>query len=168
MSEDTQTREGDCQIASFDSSLPQIIYKGCRRNREDELKGIWQSWDEAKKMHFRDKYGEVAQLLFVNLDDALLKARGCFWDPTHKIFMFNGWIWYQLSRNILPFSTMNTVKVILKDKNGPCISWSNIQDAMGKANCDKHLSLLVFVVYGLIVLQKAPGYVSVELADFLF
>ncbi|MBA0570787.1 hypothetical protein Golob_004396, partial [Gossypium lobatum] len=25
---------------------------GCRRNREDELKGIWQSWDEAKKMHF--------------------------------------------------------------------------------------------------------------------
>ncbi|MBA0763400.1 hypothetical protein Gotri_012844, partial [Gossypium trilobum] len=24
----------------------------CRRNREDELKGIWQSWNEAKKMHF--------------------------------------------------------------------------------------------------------------------
>ncbi|MBA0570786.1 hypothetical protein Golob_004396, partial [Gossypium lobatum] len=43
MSEDTQTREGDCQIASFDSSLPQIICMGCRRNREDELKGIWQS-----------------------------------------------------------------------------------------------------------------------------
>ncbi|MBA0747907.1 hypothetical protein Gogos_004778 [Gossypium gossypioides] len=37
----------------------------CRRNREDELKGIWQSWDEVKKMRFQDKYGDVAQLLFL-------------------------------------------------------------------------------------------------------
>ncbi|MBA0780231.1 hypothetical protein Gotri_004360 [Gossypium trilobum] len=49
---------------------------------------------------------------------------------------------------------VDTVKVILKDKNGPCISWSDIRDAMGKANCDRHLSLLVFVVYGLLCSQK--------------
>ncbi|MBA0576723.1 hypothetical protein Golob_024228 [Gossypium lobatum] len=24
----------------------------CRRNREDKLKGIWQSWDDAKKTYF--------------------------------------------------------------------------------------------------------------------
>ncbi|MBA0554121.1 hypothetical protein Golob_013246, partial [Gossypium lobatum] len=24
----------------------------CRRNHKDELKGIWQSWNEAKKMRF--------------------------------------------------------------------------------------------------------------------
>ncbi|MBA0841017.1 hypothetical protein Goarm_003540 [Gossypium armourianum] len=40
MSEDTQSREGDCQIASFDSNLPQVVRMDCRRNREDELKGI--------------------------------------------------------------------------------------------------------------------------------
>ncbi|KAK5842472.1 hypothetical protein PVK06_004835 [Gossypium arboreum] len=74
MLEDTQSREGDCQIASFDSILPQIVCMDCRRNGEDELKGIWQSWDEAKKTSFRDKYGDVAQLLLVKLDDALLKA----------------------------------------------------------------------------------------------
>ncbi|MBA0812947.1 hypothetical protein Gohar_026856, partial [Gossypium harknessii] len=44
MSEDTQNREGDCQIASFDSNLPQ------------------------------DKYCDVAQLLLVKPNDALLKA----------------------------------------------------------------------------------------------
>ncbi|MBA0749573.1 hypothetical protein Gogos_003482, partial [Gossypium gossypioides] len=63
---------------------------------------------------------------------------------------------------------VDTVKVILKDKNGSCISWSDIRDAIGKANYDRHLSLLAFVVYGLIVFPKALGYVSVELADFLF
>ncbi|MBA0848516.1 hypothetical protein Goshw_003373 [Gossypium schwendimanii] len=40
MLEDTQSREGDCQIASFDLSLPKIVRMGCRRNCEDELKGI--------------------------------------------------------------------------------------------------------------------------------
>ncbi|MBA0868755.1 hypothetical protein Goshw_018477, partial [Gossypium schwendimanii] len=55
MSEDTQSREGDCQIASFDSSLPQIICMDCKRNCEDKLKRIWQSWDKAKKMHIWDK-----------------------------------------------------------------------------------------------------------------
>ncbi|KAH1039766.1 hypothetical protein J1N35_041509 [Gossypium stocksii] len=74
MSEDTQSREGDCQIACFDSSLPQIVHMDYRRNHEDELKLIWQSWDNAKKMHFQDKYGNVAKLLFVKLDNALLKA----------------------------------------------------------------------------------------------
>ncbi|MBA0766950.1 hypothetical protein Gotri_015934 [Gossypium trilobum] len=39
---------------------------------------------------------------------------------------------------------------------------------MGKANGDRHLSLFAFAVYGLIVFPKALGYVSVELADFLF
>ncbi|MBA0747911.1 hypothetical protein Gogos_004778 [Gossypium gossypioides] len=67
----------------------------CRRNREDELKGIWQSWDEVKKMRFQDKYGPLANLTGAPVD---------------------------------------TVKVRLKDKNGHCISWSDIRDAMGKAN----------------------------------
>ncbi|PPD86647.1 hypothetical protein GOBAR_DD16416 [Gossypium barbadense] len=41
---------------------------------------------------------------------------------------------------------VDTVKARLKDKNGLCISWSNIRDAMGKANGDRHLALLAFIV----------------------
>ncbi|MFQ6668009.1 hypothetical protein Gotur_033825 [Gossypium turneri] len=41
-------------------------------------------------------------------------------------------------------------------------------DAMGKASGDRHLALFAFAVYGLVVFPKALGYVSVELADFLF
>ncbi|MBA0872335.1 hypothetical protein Goshw_011692 [Gossypium schwendimanii] len=63
---------------------------------------------------------------------------------------------------------VDTVKAILKAKNGPCISWSDIRDAMGKTSGDRHLTLFSFAVYGLIVFPKALGYVSVKLADFLF
>ncbi|MBA0838128.1 hypothetical protein Goarm_010223 [Gossypium armourianum] len=125
MSEDIQSKEGDCQIACFDSSLPQIVCMDCRRNREDELKGIWQSWDDAKKTHFWDKYGDVAHLLFVKLDNALLKAMVRFWDPTYRCFMFN-----EVDMNIDfrgPLANVmgllvDTMKARLKDENGPYIS----------------------------------------------
>ncbi|PPD79825.1 hypothetical protein GOBAR_DD23250 [Gossypium barbadense] len=63
---------------------------------------------------------------------------------------------------------VDVVKARLKYKNGPCISWFDIRDAMGKACGDRHLTLFAFSVYRLIVFPKALGYVSVELADFLF
>ncbi|MBA0759049.1 hypothetical protein Gotri_021987 [Gossypium trilobum] len=40
-------------------------------------------------MHFWDKYGNIAQLLFVKPDHALLKAMVRFWDPTYRCFTFN-------------------------------------------------------------------------------
>ncbi|MBA0776386.1 hypothetical protein Gotri_011388 [Gossypium trilobum] len=39
---------------------------------------------------------------------------------------------------------------------------------MGKAYDNRHLALFTFAVYGLIVSPKALGYVSVDLANFLF
>ncbi|MBA0829610.1 hypothetical protein Goarm_014203 [Gossypium armourianum] len=112
-------------------------------------------------MHFRDKYGDIAQLLFVKLDDALLKAMVRFWDPTYRYFTLNevhmvptieeySTIFHYDFRDPLriywkqnvdfrgPLANLtrlpvDAVKVRLKDKNGPCISCSDIRDAMGKA-----------------------------------
>ncbi|MBA0606379.1 hypothetical protein Godav_018852 [Gossypium davidsonii] len=114
--------------------------------------------DEAKKMHFRDKYGNVAQLLFVKPDDALLKAMVRFWDPTYRCFTFNE-VDMGSFTNLMGTCRYGESKI--KRKNGPCISWSNIRDAIGKASGDKHLALFAFSVYGLIVFPKALGYVSV-------
>ncbi|MBA0846000.1 hypothetical protein Goarm_022985 [Gossypium armourianum] len=42
------------------------------------------------------------------------------------------------------------------------------QDVMGKTSGDRHLALFAFTVYKLVVFPKALGYLSVELANFLF
>ncbi|MBA0554000.1 hypothetical protein Golob_013135 [Gossypium lobatum] len=115
-----------------------------RRNCEDDLKGIWQSWDEAKKTRFRDKYCNVTQLLFVKSDDALLKAMRSAQD-IFDLERFRGPL-----ANLIGL-LVDTLKVRLKDKNGPCISWSNIWDALGKVCSDKQLALFVLAVYELIV-----------------
>ncbi|MBA0863476.1 hypothetical protein Goshw_021549 [Gossypium schwendimanii] len=65
-------------------------------------------------------------------------AMVCFWDPTYRCFTFNE------------------------------VDMSDIRDAMGNANGDRHLALFTFSVYGLIVFPKALGYMSVEIVDFLF
>ncbi|MBA0738411.1 hypothetical protein Gogos_011773 [Gossypium gossypioides] len=55
-------------------------------------------------MRFWDKYGDVAQLLFVKPDDDLLKAMNVdFWRPIANLMR-------------LP---VDMVKARLKDKNGP-------------------------------------------------
>ncbi|MBA0707245.1 hypothetical protein Golax_019311 [Gossypium laxum] len=85
-----------------------------------------------------------------------------FRDPLRLYWKQNVDFWGPLA-NLMRLP-VDMIKARLKDKNGPCISWSDIRDAMGN---DKHLALFMFVVYGLIVFPKALGYVSVELADFL-
>ncbi|MBA0702618.1 hypothetical protein Goari_022791 [Gossypium aridum] len=40
-------------------------------------------------MHFQDMYSDVAQLMFVKPNGALLKAMVHFWDPTYRCFTFN-------------------------------------------------------------------------------
>ncbi|MFQ6636714.1 hypothetical protein Gotur_012471 [Gossypium turneri] len=119
-----------------------------------------------------------------------------FWDPTYRCFTFNevdmvptikeySTLFHYNFRDSLriywkqnfnfwgPLANLmgllvDMVKATLKDKNGPYISWSDIRDAMGKANGDRHLALFAFAVYGLIVFPKALGYMSVELVGFLF
>ncbi|MBA0626058.1 hypothetical protein Godav_003790 [Gossypium davidsonii] len=63
---------------------------------------------------------------------------------------------------------IDMVKARLKDKNRPYTFWPNIRDVMGKTSGDRHLALFAFTIYKLAVFPKALGYLSVELADFLF
>ncbi|MBA0626686.1 hypothetical protein Godav_004309, partial [Gossypium davidsonii] len=105
------------------------------------------------------------------MNDTLLKAMAHFWDPTYRCFTFNEMdmkVNFRGPMANLMGLPIDTVKARLKDKNGPCISWSDIRDDMGKASGDRHLTLFAFVVCGLIMFLNALGYVSVELVDFLF
>ncbi|MBA0748048.1 hypothetical protein Gogos_004903 [Gossypium gossypioides] len=75
---------------------------------------------------------------------------------------------------LLYYDLRNPLRISWKqnvDFRGPLANLMGLpvdMDVMGKASGDRHLALFAFAVYGLIVLPKSLGYVSVELADFLF
>ncbi|MBA0810861.1 hypothetical protein Gohar_002815 [Gossypium harknessii] len=194
---DIDVRVAKCYRVRYGSLTTQgpTLFKG-ERIPMDVIFKPWvpRALESAVRQH--EKYGDVAQLLFVKPHDALLKAMVCFGDPTYRCFTFNE---VDIVLTIKEYSTLllydfrdplriywkrnidfrrplanlmgvpvDTVKARLKDKNGHCISWSYIRDAIGKASGDRHLALFAFAVYRLIVFPKALGYVSVELANFLF
>ena len=54
-----------------------------------ELKTIWESWTVERQNAFTAKYGDIALLLLVEINEQLLKAIILFWDPFYRCFTFN-------------------------------------------------------------------------------
>ena len=54
-----------------------------------ELKTIWESWTVERQNAFTAKYGDIALLFPVEVDEQLLKTIILFWDPSYRYFTFN-------------------------------------------------------------------------------
>ena len=85
------TREkGDCLLGGFVFELPNAIYpKILEIKKIAELKTIWDSWTVERQNVFTAKYGDIALLLPVEVDEQLLRAIILFWDPSYRCFTFN-------------------------------------------------------------------------------
>ena len=74
----------------FVSELPNAVYlKIPEVKKLQELKTIWESWTVERQNAFTAKYGDIALLLLVKVDEQLLKAIILFWDLSYRCFTFN-------------------------------------------------------------------------------
>ena len=82
--------EGDCLPEGFVSELPSVVYPMFLEIKKiKELKAIWESWTVERQDAFTAKYGDIALLLPIEIDEQLLKAIILFWDPSYRCFTFN-------------------------------------------------------------------------------
>ena len=85
-----QGKKGDCLPSGFVSKLPSAVYpKFLVIKKIKELKAIWESWTVEREDVFTAKYGDIALLLPIEMDEQLLKAIILFWDPFYRCFTFN-------------------------------------------------------------------------------
>ena len=85
-----QGKKGDCLLKGFVFELPSAIYpKFLEIKKIKELKAIWESWTVERQDAFTAKYGDIALLLPIEIDEQLLKAIILFWDPSYRCFTFN-------------------------------------------------------------------------------
>ena len=54
----------------------------------DELHDVWKGWNAEKKRVFSVRYGDIALLLLIQVDEQLIKAIMPFWDPSYRCFTF--------------------------------------------------------------------------------
>ena len=74
----------------FVSELPSAVYpKFPEIKKIKELQAIWESWTVERQYAITAKYGDIALLLPIEIDEQLLKAIILFWDPSYRCFTFN-------------------------------------------------------------------------------
>ena len=70
-----QGKKGDCLPEGFVSKLPSEVYpKFPEIKKIKELQAIWESWTVERQYAFTVKYGDIALLLSIEIDEQLLKA----------------------------------------------------------------------------------------------
>ena len=82
-------KKGDCLASRFVSKLPSAVYPKISEIKLKELKTIWEHWTEERQNAFTAKYGDIALLFLIEVDEQLLKAIILFWDPSYRCFIFN-------------------------------------------------------------------------------
>ena len=80
----------NCLADGFLSSLPKGVYVILTQNKLVELADIWKLVSGPNKKKFCDRYGQIASLMMVNVEESLIRAAIQFWDPSYRCFTFKG------------------------------------------------------------------------------
>ncbi|MFQ6657069.1 hypothetical protein Gotur_026894 [Gossypium turneri] len=56
----------------------------------EELKEIWDQWNDEVKQLFYSSYGDLPYLLDIKVDKHLFRALAQFWNPAYSCFTFGG------------------------------------------------------------------------------
>ncbi|KAL4319519.1 hypothetical protein GQ457_18G010460 [Hibiscus cannabinus] len=56
----------------------------------EELRQVWESLDREGRQFFFTTYGDIAHLLYVQVDETMLQALIQFWNPGYRCFTLNG------------------------------------------------------------------------------
>ena len=82
-------KRGDCLASRFVSEFSSAVYPKLPEIKLEKLKAMWDCWTEERQNAFTVKYGDIALLLPIEVDEQLLKAIILFWDPSYWCFTFN-------------------------------------------------------------------------------
>ena len=84
-----QGKKGDCLLGGFVFELSNAAYPKIPEMKLKELKTIWENWIVERRNAFMAKYGDIALLFSIEVDEQLLKAIILLWDPSYRCFTFN-------------------------------------------------------------------------------
>ncbi|XVF23419.1 hypothetical protein REPUB_Repub13aG0036300 [Reevesia pubescens] len=180
----------------FVSTLPEVVLLEWRQNDLTALSEIWNQWGSRKQEAFTEKYGDLALLLRVKVDEGLVGVVVQFWDPSYRCFSFGK---EDMTPTIEEYSTL--LRIQPKDKS--MVYWkepkkskyqnrvsrilgidgNNIEGSvkgeshgipwnllkphiMGDSNEEQSIELFALAIYGLVVFPKVLGHIEISVIDF--
>ena len=88
-SEDVQRVEENYLSDGYVSLLSEEVHVDLSQNKLTELASLWELVNGPNKRKFYDLYGQIASLIYVEVDEPLIRAVIQLWDPSHRCFTFN-------------------------------------------------------------------------------
>ncbi|KAL4319084.1 hypothetical protein GQ457_18G013530 [Hibiscus cannabinus] len=89
-SEINQSQNGDSFPDGYISRYAESTCVNVRQNDVEELRQVWESLDTEGRQFFFKTYGDIAHLLYVQVDETMLQALIQFWNPGYCCFTLNG------------------------------------------------------------------------------
>ncbi|KAL1106210.1 hypothetical protein V6Z11_D04G186100 [Gossypium hirsutum] len=83
-----QQEKGDSLAEGYVSELWDLTRVSVTQNNLQELKEIWDRWNDEIKQLFYSSYGDLPYLLEVKVDKHLFRALAQFWNPSYSCFTF--------------------------------------------------------------------------------
>ncbi|MFQ6670943.1 hypothetical protein Gotur_035645 [Gossypium turneri] len=87
-SEKVQLEKGDSLAKDYVSELWDYTRISVTQNSLQELKEIWDKWNDETKQLFYSNYGDLTYLLDVKVDEQLFRALAQYWNPAYSCFTF--------------------------------------------------------------------------------
>ncbi|EOY21877.1 Uncharacterized protein TCM_014028 [Theobroma cacao] len=162
-----QQEKGDCLTQGHVPILLERVHLDLQQNDFTDMVGIWEQWRRAHRDNFQNKYGHIAWLLYVPVDDQMLRAIVQFWDPSYRCFVFNK---VDMTPTIEEYSSLLRIDHMHPDK----IYWRaqktghrrKLAKLLGMTTGEQGLLAFAMAIYGLVVFPKVLGHVEVLVIDF--
>ncbi|MFQ6657819.1 hypothetical protein Gotur_027336, partial [Gossypium turneri] len=144
-----------------------------------ELKEIWDQWNDEVKQLFYSSYGDLPYLLDLKVDKYLFRALAQFWNPAYSFLTFGS---VDLVSTVEEYTALLRCSSIQVDKaysravnvtarikqkgDSKCIPWKNLKDLiLAHPDTRKKVDVFALSIYGLVVFPKALGHVDEAVTD---
>ncbi|MBA0817824.1 hypothetical protein Gohar_022137 [Gossypium harknessii] len=145
-SEKVQQEKGNILSEGYTSELWDFTCISVTQDAVQELKEIWNQWDNEIKQLFYSNYGDLPYLLDVRIDKRLFRALVQYWNSAYSCFTFG--------------------KIDLQKGDSKCIPWRNLRDLiLALPDAKKRVDIFALSIYGLMVFPKALGHVDEAVLD---
>ncbi|MBA0787413.1 hypothetical protein Gotri_026011, partial [Gossypium trilobum] len=161
--------KGDSLVEGYVSELWDFTRVSVTQNNFQELKEIWDQWNNEVRQLFFSNYGDLPYLLYMKVDNRLFRALAQFWNPAYSCFTFGN---VDLVPTIEKYMALLRCSKILVDKvyskavNTPTFlkRLMNIT-GMTHPNTRKKIDVFALSIYGLVVFPKTLRHVDETVTD---
>ncbi|XP_012441955.1 uncharacterized protein LOC105766962 [Gossypium raimondii] len=182
-SEKVQLEKGDSLAEDYVLELWDYTRISVMQNSLQELREIWDKWNDETKQLFYSNYGDLSYLLDVKVDERLFWALAQYWNPAYSCFTFGK---VDLVPTMEEYTALLHCPRLQEDKAYSKVTyvptfWKKLMNITGMSeqritarinqkreshpDGKKKVDVFALSIYGLVIFPRASGHVDEAVSD---